>query len=43
MGFFQGVARAYGEISERKEREGARKAEFDQRKAEREETRGWQI
>jgi len=33
MGFFQGVARAYGEISERKEREGVRKdeREYDER------------
>jgi len=35
MGFFQGVARAYGEISERKEREGARKEEVELRKSER--------
>jgi len=35
MGFFQGVARAYGEISERKEREGVRKEEIELRKSER--------
>jgi len=43
MGFFQGVARAYGEISERKEREGVRKEEIELRKSERAETRGWQV
>jgi hypothetical protein len=43
MGFFQGVARAYGEISERKEQEKARKAEFDQREKEIERNRGWQV
>ena len=35
MGFFQGVARAYGEISERKEREKTREEELKIRKAER--------
>ena len=35
MGFFQGVARAYGEISERKEQEKIRKEESEARKAER--------
>jgi hypothetical protein len=43
MGFFQGVARAYGEISERKEQEKVRKAEFDQREKEIERNRGWQV
>jgi hypothetical protein len=35
MGFFQGVARDYGEISERKEQEKIRKEESEARKAER--------
>lgn len=35
MGFFQGVARAYGEISERKEREKTREEELKIRKLER--------
>ena len=35
MGFFQGVAKAYGEIQDRSEREGVRKEEREARKAER--------
>lgn len=39
MGFFQGVAKAYGEISDKKEREGVRKEEREARKTER--TEDW--
>jgi len=43
MSFFQGVAKAYGEIQDRSEREGVRKEEREARKTERAETRGWQV
>ena len=43
MGFFQGVAKAYGEIQDRSEREGARKEEREYNEKQRKQTRGWQV